>query len=224
METRRDARFPAKAMRLFPEKRSAGTSASADGDSPAVAGTNDSVELFAQLLAAHQEKLYRVAYRMTGHHEDAQDLLQDALVEAFRSFQKFQRGTYFDKWLYRIMTNTFIDRQRHRKRVGRVDSLDAPITGEGGEAAARDIPDWESDPARLALRGEYSEPLQQALNCLTPEFRMALILSDVEEYSYEEISEIMGTPIGTVRSRLHRARAEIRQKLLKFGERTDRPQ
>ena len=104
----------------------------------------DDVDLFARLLAAHQDKLYRVAYRMTGHPEDAQDLLQDALLEAYRSFKKFQRGTYFDKWLYRIMTNTFIDRQRHRKRVGRVESLDAPLTGEEGEAGPRDIPDWST--------------------------------------------------------------------------------
>ena len=104
------------------------------------------MDLFARLLASHQDKLYRVAYRMTGHQEDAQDLLQDALLEAYRSFKKFQRGTYFDKWLYRIMTNTFIDRQRHRKRVGRVESLDAPLTGEEGEAGPRDIPDWTSRP------------------------------------------------------------------------------
>lgn len=203
-------------MRLFPDK-SRDDVATPAGNSPKAGMTEDDVDLFARLLAAHQDKLYRVAYRMTGHHEDAQDLLQDALVEAYRSFKKFQRGTYFDKWLYRIMTNTFIDRQRHRKRVGRVESLDAPILGEEGEAGARDIPDWESDPALHALRTSYSEPLQKALDCLSPEFRMVLILSDVEEFSYEEISEIMNTPIGTVRSRLHRARAEVRQKLLKMG-------
>ncbi len=193
-------------MRLFPRRHS-----------DEAATPEDDVDLFGRLLAAHQDKLYRVAFRMTGHSEDAQDLLQDALLEAYRSFKKFQRGTYFDKWLYRIMTNTFIDRQRHRKRVGRVESLDAPVMGESGEVGPREIADWASDPAIHALRGAYSEPLQRALDCLTPEFRMVLILSDVEEFSYEEISEIMGTPIGTVRSRLHRARAEVRQKLLKTG-------
>jgi RNA polymerase sigma-70 factor (ECF subfamily) len=203
METRRDARSPSRAMKLFSAE-----------DSHAQASLDD-VELFAQLLAAHKDKLYRVAFRMTGHAEDAQDLLQDALVEAYRSFKKFQRGSYFDKWLYRIMTNTFIDRQRHRKRVGHVDSLDSPIRGDGEEFGNREIPDSKSDPAVQILRGEYSESVQRALDCLTPEFRMVLILSDVEEFSYEEISEIMGTPIGTVRSRLHRARAEVRQKLIR---------
>ena len=172
----------------------------------------DDVDLFARLLAAHQDKLYRVAYRMAGHHEDAQDLLQDALLEAYRSFKKFQRGSYFDKWLYRIMTNTFIDRQRHKKRVGVVESLDAPLPGEG-EGAGRDIPDWADEPSRRILQDKFDEPVQKALDSLPPEFRMVLILSDVEEFSYEEISEMMDTPIGTVRSRLHRARSMMRQKL-----------
>ena len=175
--------------------------------------SEDEVDLFATLLAAHQDKLYRVAYRMAGHHEDAQDLLQDALLEAYRSFKKFQRGSYFDKWLYRIMTNTFIDRQRHRKRVGVVESLDAPLLGADGEGAGRDIPDWDSEPSRRILQDKFEEPVQKALDALPPEFRMVLILSDVEEFSYEEISEMMDTPIGTVRSRLHRARAMMRQKL-----------
>ncbi|MGI4787890.1 MAG: sigma-70 family RNA polymerase sigma factor [Janthinobacterium lividum] len=176
--------------------------------------SEDDVDLFARLLAAHQDKLYRVAYRMAGHHEDAQDLLQDALLEAYRSFKKFQRGSYFDKWLYRIMTNTFIDRQRHRKRVGPIESLDAPIPGtDEGAGIGRDIPDWADEPSRRVLEDKFEEPVQKALDALPPEFRMVLILSDVEEFSYEEISEMMETPIGTVRSRLHRARAIMRQKL-----------
>jgi RNA polymerase sigma-70 factor (ECF subfamily) len=182
----------------------------------AAALSEDEVDLFARLLASHQQKLYRVAYRMTGHHEDAEDLLQDALLEAYRSFRKFQRGTFFEKWLYRIMTNTFIDRQRRQRRIGPTQSLDAPIFGaaDGAENLVREIPDWESDPARQVLHNVLDEPLQAALSCLQAEFRMVLILSDVEGFSYEEISEIMGTPVGTVRSRLHRARAAVKNKIL----------
>jgi len=192
-------------MRLFPN-----TPRTDSGDGL----SGDDVDLFARLLAEHQDKLYRVAYRMAGHHEDAQDLLQDALLEAYRSFKKFQRGTYFDKWLYRIMTNTFIDRQRHRKRVGRVESLDAPQPGkDDGELLGREIPDWEGEPSRKVLRETFDEPIQKALDALRPEFRMVMILSDVEEFSYEEIAEMLDVPIGTVRSRLHRARDAMRQKL-----------
>ena len=192
-------------MRLFPNI----SRKDADGGL-----SEDDVDLFARLLAEHQDKLYRVAYRMAGHHEDAQDLLQDALLEAYRSFRKFQKGTYFDKWLYRIMTNTFIDRQRHRKRVGRVDSLDAPQAGkDDGGLLGREIPDWEDEPSRKVLSETFDEPIQKALDALRPEFRMVMILSDVEEFSYEEISEMLEIPIGTVRSRLHRARDTMRLKL-----------
>lgn len=203
-------------MRLFPDTRRKNTPVreqNADGEAGL---SEDDVDLFARLLAAHQDKLYRVAYRMAGHHEDAQDLLQDALLEAYCSFKKFQRGSYFDKWLYRIMTNTFIDRQRHRKRVGRIESLDAPLPGrDEGETAGREIPDWEDEPSRRVLRDTFDEPIQKALDALKPEFRLVLILADVEEFSYEEISEMMDTPIGTVRSRLHRARDMMRQTLEK---------
>lgn len=203
-------------MRLFPDTFRRNASARTPNASSEGELSEDDVDLFERLLAAHQDKLYRVAYRMAGHHEDAQDLLQDALLEAYRSFKKFQRGTYFDKWLYRIMTNTFIDRQRRRKRVGFVESLDAPPTGmEEGETGSRDIPDWEAEPSRQVLRDTFEEPIQKALDALRPEFRMVLILADVEEFSYEEISEMMDTPIGTVRSRLHRARDMVRQALEK---------
>ena len=206
-------------MKLFPEtfrKRVAVPQGSGDEDRGL---SEDDVDLFARLLATHQDKLYRVAYRMAGHHEDAQDLLQDALLEAYRSFKKFQRGTYFDKWLYRIMTNTFIDRQRHRKRVGHIESLDAPLPGRAeGETVGREIPDWTDEPSQHILRDTLNEPLQKALDALKPEFRLVLILADVEEFSYEEISEMMDTPIGTVRSRLHRARDMVRSAL----EKTDK--
>ena len=203
-------------MRLFPDSRRK-SAPPREPDADGEAGlSKDDVDLFARLLAAHQDKLYRVAYRMAGHHEDAQDLLQDALLEAYRSFKRFQRGSYFDKWLYRIMTNTFIDRQRHRKRVGRVESLDAPLPGmDEGEPSGREIPDWSDEPSRRVLRDTFDEPIQKALDALKPEFRMVLILADVEEFSYEEISEMMDTPIGTVRSRLHRARDMMRQTLEK---------
>ena len=172
------------------------------------------VALFARLIEDHRDKLYRVAFRMTGHRQDAEDLLQDALIEAYRAFKRFQPGTHFDRWLYRIMTNTYIDRQRHLKRTGPTESLDQRRDDLGEGTAQRDIPDLENEPSRIVLDDLFGEPVQRALDTLLPEFKMVLILSDIEGLSYDEIAEMMGTPVGTVRSRLHRARGQVRHILV----------
>jgi len=174
--------------------------------------------LFERLVSRHQERLYRVAYRMTGNAEEAQDLLQDAIVEAYRAFRTFRQGTFFDRWLYRIMTRTFIDKQRSKNRV-RILSLDTPAFHVEGEdiGAGYEFADYTSDPASMVDRRLFAEPLQRALDKLTPDFRMVLILADVEELSYEEISEILSCPVGTVRSRLHRSRVQVKAELEKAG-------
>jgi len=202
-------------MRLFHSHRQTEATAPGDPSDPAIGLSGDEAERFATLVAASREKLYRVALRMAGNADDAQDLLQDAFVEGYRAFRRFREGTYFDKWLYRIMTNTFIDRHRQRKRMGPAVSLDAPVSADDG-ASTRDLPDAAAGPEALLLKDQFSEPLQVALNRLSPEFRMVLILSDIEEFSYEEISGMMNVPVGTVRSRLHRARASVREFLLKL--------
>lgn len=175
---------------------------------------DDESVLFERLLERHQERLYRVAYRMTGNHDEAQDLLQDAVIEAFAAFRSFRQGSYFDRWLYRIMTRTFIDRQRSRKRR-RVESLDAPV-GED-ERTVRELPDSAHDPGVLIERQVMAEPLEKALDALAPDFRMVLILADIEEMSYEEIAAALECPVGTVRSRLHRARSQVKATLAKCG-------
>lgn len=200
-------------MRLFQrtdqQSPDSGTSAPASGKT-----SSSDVALFGRLIEDHRDKLYRVAFRMTGHRQDAEDLLQDALIEAFRAFKRFQPGTHFDRWLYRIMTNTYIDRQRHLKRTGPTESLDQ-ARGENGEGTVqREIPDVLSEPSRIVLDELFGEPVQRALDELQPEFKMVLILSDIEGMSYEEIAEVMGDPIGTIRSRLHRARSKVRNMLV----------
>lgn len=176
--------------------------------------TSDGVKLFARLIEDHRDKLYRVAFRMTGNRQEAEDLVQDALIEAFRAFRRFQPGTHFDRWLYRIMTNTFIDRQRHLKRTGTTESLDQSRDDIGEGSAQRDIPDLENEPSHVILDSLFGDPVQRALDTLMPEFKLVLVLSDIEGMSYEEIAEMMGTPMGTVRSRLHRARAQVRDILV----------
>jgi len=178
----------------------------------------DDSTLFERLLERHQDRLYRVAYRMTGNTDEAQDLLQDALIEAYKAFGNFKQGTYFDRWLYRIMTRTFIDSQRSKKRA-KFLSLDAPtFVKDGDEASAGyEISDITNDPEQMMERTEYTEPLQKALDSLPPDFRLTIILADVEELSYEEIAQMMDCPIGTVRSRLHRARLQMKGQLERSG-------
>jgi len=179
----------------------------------------DDSTLFERLVARHQDRLYRVAFRMTGNHEEAQDLLQDAIIEAFKAFAHFRRGTYFDKWLYRIMSHTFIDRYRRQKRV-RFESLDEPVAASPDSPDSmgqREIADPMADPARILERQTFDEPIQQALDALPVDFRLVLILADIEEFSYEDIAAFLDCPIGTVRSRLHRAREHVKKRLEKAG-------
>src|ERR1051326_6362327 len=110
----------------------------------------EALELFEALVRQYQEQIYRVAYRMTGNHEDAQDLVQDALIEAYESFGRFERGTHFDRWIYRIMANTNIDKVRRRPKV-QIDSLDAPMTMEDGAGVGREIADERQDPESRLL-------------------------------------------------------------------------
>lgn len=166
-------------------------------------------ETYEALIARHHTQLYRVAYRMTGSADDAEDLLQEALIEAYRDFHKFRPGTRFDRWVLRIMTHTYIDSQRKR-RVNAVWSLDSPPEGMDAEYL---LADGSGDPAQVMEQEGLEEPVQRALDALSSEHRAVVVLSDVEGLSYDEIAAALGVPVGTVRSRLHRARERMRQML-----------
>ena len=168
--------------------------------------------VFEQLVARYQRHMYRVAYRLTGNHDDAQDLVQDALFEAFRNFHRFERGTRFDRWLYRIMTNRHIDKVRRSSRLP-VLSLDQPADTSDGRDQSWDVADEGGDPADLVVEDVLDEHIQQALNEIPFEYRQAVILADIEELSYEECARVLRCPIGTVRSRLHRGRHLLRERL-----------
>jgi RNA polymerase sigma-70 factor (ECF subfamily) len=160
---------------------------------------------FQALVAAHQAGIYRLGYRLTGNRDDAEDLVQEALIEAFQAFGRFRAGTHFDRWVYRIMTRTYIDKFRRRKRFDPVPLDDAALNGDRPE-----LTDSSSDPQQVLERTMTSAPVQEALDRLPPEFRAAVVLCDVQEASYEEAARALGCPVGTVRSRLHRARHLLR--------------
>ena len=176
---------------------------------------------FDSLVQRYHKQAYNIAYRLTGNHADAEDLTQEAFVRAFRFFDNYRRDLPFENWLYRIISNLFVDDLR-RKPKARIHSLDAPVGGDGngGEGNAYfEIPDLRENPERVVLHEELDERIQRALEALPADFRLTVILADIEGLSYEEISETMGCSLGTVRSRLHRGRKLLRGRLAGFSVR-----
>lgn len=173
---------------------------------------------FDGLVQRYHKQAYNIAYRLTGNHADAEDLTQEAFLRAFRFFDHYRRDLPFENWLFRIMSNLFVDDLRRRPKA-RIHSLDAPVGGDptSESNAYLEIPDNRENPERVVLHEELDEQIQKALNVLPPDFRMTVILADIEGMSYEEISETMKCSLGTVRSRLHRGRKMLRGRLAGFG-------
>lgn len=167
---------------------------------------------FDRLVERYHKQAYSIAYRMTGNHADAEDLTQEAFVRAFRFFGNYRRDWPFDNWLYKIMSNLFVDDLRRRPKA-HMQSLDQPLDLSGGGEVYLEIPDAASNPERLVMTHELDEHIQRALNALPPDFRMTVILADIQGLSYEEISTAMKCSLGTVRSRLHRGRKLLRAKI-----------
>jgi len=175
---------------------------------------------FEELLRRHLRSIYRVAYRLAGNADDAEDLMQEAVAEAFRAFDRYQPGTYFDRWVYRIMHRTHIDWIRRRGRRPEI-SFDAP-TPAGGDSLLARLGDTAADPQQLTEARDLDGPVQAALDGLPPEFRTVVVLADIEGLSYDEIAAVAACPVGTVRSRLHRAREALREALRPYLMRGDR--
>lgn len=171
---------------------------------------------FDALVQRYHKQAYNIAYRMAGNHADAEDLTQEAFIRAFRFFGQYRRELPFDSWLYKIMSNVFIDRLR-RKPKAKIRSLDQPVVTDDGEAQL-DIADTSAGPEEAVLSKEMDGRIQQALSTLPDAFRLTVIYADIEGLSYEEIAEATNTNIGTVRSRLHRGRRLLRNKLKSYAD------
>ena len=171
-------------------------------------GAVSSQAAFEQLALQHLTDLLGSALRMTRNWEDAQDLTQDTLVRAFRGFRSFQPGTNFKAWVFRIMVNTYINSQRRSARRPRTMSWD-DVPGES-ETGGFDPLAESGQPEGTTLAVLPGEVLQRALDELPDEFRIPVLLCDVEELSYKDIARILGIPLGTVRSRIFRGRQRLR--------------
>ena len=179
-------------------------------------------EVFVRDALPYLDQLYSAALRYTRNPADAEDLVQETFAKAFAAFQQFQPGTNLRAWLYRILTNTYINRYRRQQRQPTEVSADAwhEALEDGGDFSLYDrLAAATHEPAEIeVLRRIPDEEVKQALAGLPEQFRMAVYLADVEGFSYAEIADIMGTPIGTVMSRLHRGRSALQKALLSYAE------
>ncbi|CAM3888570.1 RNA polymerase sigma factor SigE [Smaragdicoccus niigatensis] len=166
--------------------------------------TGDSADMptWDELVREHADRVYRLAYRLSGNPYDAEDLTQETFIRVFRSIKSYQPGT-FEGWLHRITTNLFLDMVRRRGRI-HMEALP--------EDAER-VPGLRPSPEQEYADSRLDPDLQAALDSLAPEYRAAVVLCDIEGLSYEEIGATLGVKLGTVRSRIHRGRQAIRDYL-----------
>ena len=173
---------------------------------------------FTELAMPYMDPLYSAALRMTRNPADAEDLVQETFLRAYRGFGGFKEGTNLKAWLYKILTNTFINTYRAKKRRPEEtefdDVEDFSLYGRLGGLEAANA---ERTPETEVLEGMPDEVVKEALESLPEQFRMAVLLADVEGFSYKEIADIMDVPIGTVMSRLHRGRKQLQKRLWEFA-------
>jgi RNA polymerase sigma-70 factor (ECF subfamily) len=173
-------------------------------------------DLFEEQALPFMDQLYAAAMRMTRNPSDAADLVQETFIKAFSAFGQFQQGTNLKAWLYRILTNTFINSYRKNQRnpyQGTIDELEDWQLGGAVSATATSTRSAEAE----AIDHLPDSAVKDALQAIPEDFRLAVYLADVEGFSYQEIADIMKTPVGTVMSRLHRGRRLLRDLLANYA-------
>jgi len=174
--------------------------------------SRDEIAAFEALVVRYGQRVYTMAYRLAGNDADAKDLAQEAFLRVFRALRSIDPSSHLDSWLYRIVTNLFIDMLRRRPRV-RIESLDEPVRTQRGGDVVREIADDRAGTEADVVDAQMELEIQHALVALHPDLRAVVVLSDIEGYAYEEIAETLGVPVGTVKSRLHRARKTLQARL-----------
>jgi RNA polymerase sigma-70 factor (ECF subfamily) len=173
-------------------------------------------QAFEELAVKYQNKIYALAYRYMGNEEDAYDMAQEAFIKAYRSLRSFKGDSSFGTWMYRIATNVCLDELRKRKRRIVTLSLDEPLATRDGDEVEKEIADTAPTADIIYEQKELSQYIQQVLSEMKPDHKITIVLRDIMDLTYEEIAQVLDCSIGTVKSRLSRARDSLRKKL---GER-----
>lgn len=169
-------------------------------------------EVFEEIVRRYQKKVVNTTYRMMGNQEDAHDLAQEVFLRVYRNLHKFQGRSSFSTWLFTIASNICRDELRKRQRRVQADSLSEPVQFTDGEVE-REIADESMTPETLSLKRELNDEIQAVVDQLPPEQKEAIVLREFQGFSYEEIAEISGVSLGTVKSRISRARMSMRKGL-----------
>ncbi len=172
------------------------------------------VKAFEDLVILYEEKVYTLSYYLAGNHADAEDLAQEVFVRAYTNLGSFRQEADLGTWLHRITVNLWLNIQRRRQKNFQLVSLDDPIrTNEGEITRTVAAGDPAGDPVEVLAGKELQELVQRALQNLPEDFRAVLVLREMEGYAYEEIAALMGCSLGTVKSRLSRARQVLKEKM-----------
>lgn len=177
---------------------------------------NGDVEAFEYLVNKYQKKVFNIALRMMGNYDDAGELAQEAFIKIFKSIKSFKEESTLSTWIYRIATNVCLDEMRKRKKRW-ILSLDEEIQAEDGEIQ-RQVEDHAPTPDIIAEINDTKSVINKAIEKLPEDYRTVIVLRDLQGFSYEEIAKIIDKPDGTVKSRINRARKELKEILLKNGE------
>lgn len=176
------------------------------------AGDMDSFDI---LVRTYSERAFAVAFGMMGNNHDAGDMTQEAFIKVFKNIKKFNFQSAFNTWLHRIVKNVCIDELRKRKR-GKMISLDSSISSDDGDYVIQ-IPDESPGVQEILEREETQKIMWEALDELSENHRLVLVLADIKGYDYTQVAEIAGVPVGTVKSRISRARMKLAEIIMKKG-------
>jgi RNA polymerase sigma-70 factor (ECF subfamily) len=169
---------------------------------------------FQDLMQASYKKVFNLAYRLAGDRTDAEDLTQEAFFRAYRGFEHYQGDRPFENWIFRIVTRLFLDLRRARSRRVQVVSTDAPLRNDSNDDTVQfEVADDRPDPEAQLLDAVVNEDLERSLGTLSEDQRQLVWMADVEGVPYQEIADRLHAPVGTIRSRLHRAHKQLRSAL-----------